>query len=214
MSAVRILIADNHEVVREGARILIEREPGWTVCAIATTGREALEQAKRHRPHVAILDMIMPDLSGLEAARRIRRALPATEVLIFTANEDEEAVHEVFEAGAKSYILKSEAASHLVGAIKALSEHKPFFTNKVSEILFRRFTDGRPRKDEGGRLTAREQEVLGLLAQGKSNKEVADVLGISIRTVETHRANILHRPEIGSIAGLVRYAIRHGVIEG
>lgn len=213
MSTLRILIADDHEVVREGTRLLLQREAGWEVCAVARTGREAVEQAKQCRPDVVVLDLTMPDLNGLEATRRIKAALPSTEALIFTARESDELIREVFEAGAKSYILKSEAATYLVAAIKALSQHKPFFTNNVSEILFHRFLTREPAAAADERLSTREQEIVRLLAEGKSNKEVAAALGVSVRTAETHRAAIMRKPGIGSLAGLVRYAIRHGIID-
>lgn len=214
---VRILIADDHEVVREGVRLLLERRPSWQVCGVAKTGRDAVELAQKLQPDIVVLDMGMPELDGLEAARQIKRVLPETELLIFTARETDELIREVFEAGVKSYILKSEAGTHLLEAIEALSQHKPFFTSKVSEVLFERFLNRSARKRDleqnGERLTIREREIVRLLVQGKSNKEVADALGISIRTAETHRASIMRKPGIGSLAGLVRYAIRNGIIE-
>jgi two-component system response regulator NreC len=217
MKPVRILIADDHEVVREGARMLLEREPGWEVCGIAKNGRDAVEQARQLQPDIVVLDMSMPELNGLDAARQIKRALPDTELLIFTAHESEELIQEVFDAGAKSYILKADASLHLVAAIKALSQHKPYFTNKVSETLFARFSERSANKRNGngnrGSLTAREREIVRLLARGKSNKEVANALGLGVRTVETHRANLLRKQGIESLAGLVRYAIRNGIIE-
>lgn len=212
MTTLRVLVADDHDVVREGVRMLIEREAGWEVCATACSGREALEKAKEFKPDVAILDMTMPELNGLQAARRIRRGSPDTEVLIFTARESEELIRDVFEAGAKSYILKSQATEHLVSAIRALAEHKPFFTSQVSDALFRRFED-ESQSDNSRQLSTREHEVIRLLAEGKANKEIAAALGVSIRTVETHRAKIMSRPGFGSLAAIVRYAVRHGMIE-
>jgi two-component system, NarL family, response regulator NreC len=217
MKTVRILIADDHEVVREGARILLEREAGWEVCGTAKTGREAIEQAEKLRPDVVVLDMGMPDLNGLDATRQIKRILPKTELLIFTAHEQEELIQEVFEAGVKSYILKSDAGLHLVDAVRALSQHKPFFTSKVSGVLFAKFLNGaapaRNADQTGRHLTARERQIVRLLAEGKSNKEVADALGVSVRTAETHRASLLRKLGMTSLAGLVRYAIRNGIIE-
>jgi DNA-binding NarL/FixJ family response regulator len=158
--------------------------------------------------------MSMPEMNGVEAARRIRRAVPQTEVVIFTAREDDENIREIFEAGVKSYILKSEATGHLVAAIKALSRHKPFFTDQVSAVLFRRFMSSSPRTTrESEQLSARELEIVLLLAQGKTNKETANGLGISLRTVEAHRANIMSRPGMSSLAAIVRYAVRHGIID-
>lgn len=218
MKTVRILIADDHEVVRDGARILIEREPGWQVCGVAGTGRDAVEQAEKLIPDIVILDMSMPELNGLDAARQIKRLLSQTEVLIFTAHETDELIREVFEAGVKSYILKSQAGSHLVEAIRSLCQHKPFFTKQVSDVLFSKFLNRAERtkpvaEHTHERLTAREREIVQLLSEGMSNKEVADALGISIRTAETHRAAILRKLRISSLAGLVRYAVRNKIIE-
>jgi two-component system, NarL family, response regulator NreC len=217
MNPLRILIADDHEVVREGVRLLLEREPGWQVCGIAKTGCDAVKQTRTLRPDIVVLDMGMPNLDGLEAARQIKRILPETELLIFTARETDELIREVFEAGVKGYILKSEAGTHLVEAINALAQHKPFFTSKVAEVLFQRFSKRSASKQvvaqDGERLTGRERQIVRLLAQGMSNKEVADSLGISVRTAETHRASIMRKPGVGSFAGLVRYAIRNGIID-
>jgi two-component system, NarL family, response regulator NreC len=214
---LRILIADDHDVMREGTRAVIERQPGWEVCGTAGTGREAVAQAVRLQPDIVIMDMSMPDLNGLDAAVQIKRRLPPTEILMFTAHETEELIREVFEIGVKSFIFKSEAHTYLVDAIRSLSQHKPFFTNKVSQILFsdivNRSTKGAARIEPGQRLSAREREIVQLLAEGKSNKEVADALGISVRTAETHRASILRKLSLDSIAGLVRYAIRNKIIE-
>jgi two-component system, NarL family, response regulator NreC len=214
---LRILIADDHDVMREGTRAVIERQPGWEVCGTAGTGREAVAQAVRLQPDIVIMDMSMPDLNGLDAAVQIKRRLPPTEILMFTAHETEELIREVFEIGVKSFIFKSEAHTYLVDAIRSLSQHKPFFTNKVSQILFsdivNRSTKGAARIEPGQRLSAREREIVQLLAEGKSNKEVADTLGISVRTAETHRASILRKLSLDSIAGLVRYAIRNKIIE-
>jgi DNA-binding NarL/FixJ family response regulator len=216
MKLLRILIADDHDIVRAGTQMLIEGEPGWSVCAVAKTGREALEQAKQHRPDVVVLDITMPELNGVEATRLIKNALPRTEVLVFTAHETDEIIRRAFEAGAKSYILKSEATEYLLAAIKSLAQHEPFFTSKVSEVLFEKFLNPSAHTGDAAQddpLTTREQEIVRLLAEGKSNKEVAHVLQISVRTAETHRAAIMRKPGIDSLAGLVRYAIRSRIIE-
>lgn len=213
----RILIADDHEVVREGSRVLIEREPGWQVCGVAKDGRSAVEMAEELRPDIVVLDMSMPEMNGLEAGRRIKRALPKTEVLILTAHESDELIREVFESGIKAYILKSESGTYLVDALRSLAEHKPYFTSTVSEVLFSRMLEGKARKeseDESNeRLTARERQIVQLLAEGKSNKEVADQLSISLRTAETHRASIMRKLRLDSAAALVRYAIRNRMID-
>ncbi|MDB6148353.1 MAG: DNA-binding response regulator [Spartobacteria bacterium] len=216
MSALRILIADDHEVVREGMRALIEHEPGWQVCGTATNGQEAVDSAKRLKPEVVVLDMTMPELDGLEALRQIKRALRNTEVVMFSAHHSEEVIEQLFNAGAKSYIQKSEAGQHLVAAIKSLAEHKPFFTPEVSQILFSKFFPNGSSKNQSGAnhsLTAREREIVRLLAEGQSNKEVAVHLGISIRTAETHRATLMRKLDMNSLAALVRYAIRNNIIE-
>ena len=214
MEKLRILLADDHEIVRQGVRMLIEKEPGWEVCAEAADGRKAVALAENLTPDVVVLDMGMPELNGLEAARQIKRALPKTEVLIFTGEESEQLIHEVFATGARSYILKSELSEHLVAAIRALGGHKPYFTKRISEVVFARYLDGAPGagKDKTEGLTPREREIVQLLAEGKSNKEVAAFLGISIKTVETHRATTMRKLRMDSFADLVRYAIRNKII--
>jgi DNA-binding NarL/FixJ family response regulator len=156
----------------------------------------------------------MPGLNGLEAARKIKRALPQTEVLIFTGVESEQLIHEIFAAGVRSYILKSDLGKHLVAAIRALSQHKHYFTDRVSEVVFARYLDGASGagKDKAEGLTPREREIVQLLAEGKSNKEVGTLLGISIKTVETHRAAIMRKLRLKAFADLVRYAIRNQII--
>jgi DNA-binding NarL/FixJ family response regulator len=216
-TTLRILIADDHEVMRDGTRALIERQPGWEVCGVAGNGRAAVAQAIQLQPNIVIMDMSMPDLNGLDAAIQIKRRLPRTEILIFTAHETDELIREVFEAGAKSYIFKSEAHHFLVDAIQSLSEHKPFFTSRVSEVLFAEMLSRSGTAPEATqtkrRLTPREREIVQLLAEGSSNKKVAGLLGISIRTAETHRASVLRKLNLDSLASLVRYAIRNKIIE-
>jgi two-component system response regulator NreC len=214
---LRILIADDHDVMRQGSKAVIERRPGWEVCGLASNGREAVQKAEELRPDVVVIDMMMPELNGLEAARQIKRHLPATEILMFTAHQSEQLIRDAFEAGVKSFILKTEAHQFLLEAIESLACHKPFFTGNVSEILFSRILGraGGTRDDaeHSHRLTAREREIVQLIAEGKSNKEVAAALGISVRTAESHRAAILRRLNLNSIAALVRYAIRNKLIE-
>jgi DNA-binding NarL/FixJ family response regulator len=203
--------------MREGARAVIERQPGWEVCGIAATGRQAVAQAFALEPDVVVMDMSMPELNGLEATQQIKRRLPQTEILIFTAHQIEELIPEVFKAGAKSLVFKSDAHTYLVDAIQALSQHKSFFTSKVSEILFADILHDSERNGGESRrrqqLTPREREIMQPLAEGKSNKEVADALGISLRTAETHRASILRKLGVASVASLVRYAIRNNIVE-
>ena len=213
MKKLRILIADDHDVVRAGVRLLIETQPGWDVCGEAANGREAVALADKLRPDLVVLDITMPELNGLEAARQIKKASPKIEVLMLTAHESEDLVHQVFDVGARSYILKSEAGKHLVAAIQFAGEHKPYFTSKVSEIVFARYLGGKTPDSESATLTARERELLQLLAEGQSNKEAASQLGISVKTVETHRAAIMRKLALKSVSDLVRYAIRNKIIE-
>ena len=203
--------------MREGTRSVIEREEGWEVCGLACTGREAVAQASKLEPDIVIMDMTMPELNGLDAAVQIKRLLPRTEILMFTGHETDDLIREAFAAGVKSFIFKSEAHHFLVEAIESLARHKPFFTSNVSEILFsnmlNRVQGIRDATEPGQRVTPREREIVQLLAEGKSNKEVAERLGISVRTAETHRASILRKLNLDSVASLVRYAIRNKIIE-
>lgn len=211
---LRILLADDHEIVRQGVRMLIEKEAGWEVCGEAVDGRKAVGMARKLTPDIVILDMGMPELNGLEAARQIKRALPKTEVLIFTGEESEQLIHEIFAVGARSYILKSDLSEHLVAAIRALGQHKHYFTSRVSEVVFARYFDGASGagKDKTEGLTPREREIVQLVGEGKSNKEAASLLGISIKTVETHRAASMRKLRLDSFADLVRYAIRNKIV--
>ncbi|HEX4631309.1 MAG TPA: response regulator transcription factor [Chthoniobacterales bacterium] len=216
--ALRILVADDHDIVRRGTRAVLESHPGWQVCGLAANGREAVARAIELKPDIVVIDMTMPELNGVDAAIQIKRQLPDTEILMFSGHESEDLIRRAFEAGVKSFIFKSEAHNSLVDAVDALSQHKPFFTAKVSEILFSNIvnrTDDGPRDetDPGQTLSAREREIVQLIAGGKSNKEVAEAFEISVRTVETHRASILRKLNLDSVAGLVRYAIRNHLIE-
>jgi DNA-binding NarL/FixJ family response regulator len=214
MSKLRILLADDHEVVRQGVRKMIEQESEWEVCGEAADGRAAVSLAEKLAPDVVVLDIGMPELNGLEAARQIKRALPRTEVLVFTGEESEQLIHEIFAVGARSYILKSDVGLHLMAAIRALAQHKHYFTTRISEVVFARYLDGDSgagkNKTEG--LSPREREIVQLLGEGRSNKQVAGVLGISLKTVETHRAASMRKLRVDSFAGLVRYAIRNKII--
>jgi DNA-binding NarL/FixJ family response regulator len=216
MKKLRILIADDHEVVREGLRRMVETEPDWEVCGAAADGREAVVLATKLSPDVVIVDMTMPELDGVQVIRQIKRALPKTEILVFSAHESESVIAEVFAAGAKSYIRKADAGLYLISALRSLQEHKPFFTDNISEVLFSRFLAGAGREQDSAAnesLTAREREIVRLLAEGKSNQDAALALGVSTRTIETHRATIMRKLRVDSLAGLVRYAIRNGIVE-
>jgi DNA-binding NarL/FixJ family response regulator len=217
VSTVRILIADDHSMVRRGLRALLESQPGWVVVDEAVNGREAVTKAKELKPDVVILDISMPELNGMEATGQIRKATPKTEVLILTVHESERVVREVLEAGARGYVMKSDADQQLIAAVQALSRHEVFFTPKVEQMVLAGYLrhDAPPAEEKGPRLplTQREREILQLLAEGKSNKEVAKALYLGIKTVETHRARILRKLRLHSVGDLVRYAIRHHIIE-
>jgi DNA-binding NarL/FixJ family response regulator len=213
MREVRIMIADDHAIVRRGLRSLLETQPGWEVCAEASNGREAVEKAAQFKPDVAVIDIGMPQLNGLDATRQIVAILPTTEVLILTMHESEEVAREVLRAGARGYVLKSDADVHLIAAVDALLHHKPFLTPAVTDVFFGDYMNSWASEDPQGdrRVTAREREIIQLLAEGKSNKEVAVALGISVRTAEAHRANINHKLGFTSLTDLVRYAIRNRI---
>jgi DNA-binding NarL/FixJ family response regulator len=211
MTPLSILIADDHAVVRAGLRTLLESRPRWQVCAEAADGRDAVDKATKHKPQIAILDIGMPLLNGVEATRQIRKASPSTEILILTMHESDDLVQQVVEAGARGYILKDEADRVLLDAVHALSQHKPFFSTRVSEAAVT--TDPDSAKSSRSRLTPREREILQLLAEGKSNKEVANLLNISVNTAEAHRANIMLKLDFHSLAELVLYAIRNNIIQ-
>jgi DNA-binding NarL/FixJ family response regulator len=214
---VRILVADDHEIVRRGLKAILEARNEWEVSAEAVTGREAIEKAKQIGPDIAIIDVSMPELNGLEATRQILKALPATEVLILTMHENEQIMREVLDAGARGYVLKSDAGRDLVSAVEALCQHRTFFSSKISEMLLHSYLRNGERTDHTevarSRLTAREREILQLLAEGKTNKEVASALNISIKTAETHRTNIMNKLDLRSITELVRYAVRNNIVE-
>lgn len=213
---VTILIADDHDVVRRGLRDMLNAHSGWQVCGEASNGREAVKLAVNLKPDVVVLDLSMPELNGLEATRQIRHELPRTEVLIFTMHETEQLIREVLAAGARGYVLKSDAGRHLVTAVESLSHHKPFFTARVSEALLDAYLKSASKPDEGSvfrTLTAREREIVQMLAEGKSNKEIAAKLSISVKTVETHRATVMRKLDINSIVELVHYAIRNQLVE-
>ena len=214
---IRILIADDHEVVRQGLRALLEAERRYEVCGEAPNGREAVKEACRLRPDVVVLDFRMPGLNGLEVTRQIRKALPQTEVLLLTAYDSEQLARAVLGAGALGYVLKSDTERDLVMALESLHRRRPFFTSRVARVVLEGYLKVVPESGsgEGGLdpLTGREREVLQLLAEGKSNKEVAVILGITVKTAETHRAGLMRKLDLRSIADLVHFAVRNQVIE-
>jgi DNA-binding NarL/FixJ family response regulator len=217
MSSLRILVVDDHAVVRRGVRALLEGHPGWEVCGEAGTGREAVEQAGRLKPDIVVLDLSLPELNGLEATRQILRESPRTEVLVLTMHHSEELAQQVLQAGARGYVLKSDAGESLIAAVETLVRREPFLTPKLTELVLDRYvhgTDGRERDTPAGlALTPREREVVLLVAEGKSSKKIATALGISVKTVETHRTNVMRKLRLRSVGELVRYAIRNGLVE-
>ena len=211
----RIVIADDHEMVRRGLVATLADVARWTVVAQADNGRAAAELVATHQPDIAILDLSMPELNGLDATRRILAARPETCVLILTAHESEQLVREVLAAGARGYVLKSDAGRILVRAVEALLEGQTFFTSKVARLVlegYLRGGGGEP-QETAQTLSAREREIVQLLAEGASNKDVARALGISVKTAETHRSNIMRKMQFASLSDLVKYAVRNKIIE-
>jgi DNA-binding NarL/FixJ family response regulator len=208
---VRILIADDHEIVRAGLQQILELHAGWKVVATAADGREAIEKAVETRPDVAVIDYSLPLINGLEVTRQIRAGSPRTEVLAFTMHDNESLIMDLLQAGARGYLLKSDANRHLIAAVEALSIHQPYLTSKVSEALLRSY------KSRGGQdvrvLTNRERQVVQLIAEGHSNKAVARLLNISLKTVETHRSTVMRKLNLQASAALVRYAVRNKLVE-
>jgi DNA-binding NarL/FixJ family response regulator len=212
---LRILVADDHHVVRTGLRSLLETEEGWEVCAEAANGREAVQKAEQLTPDVAVLDIGMPLLNGVGATRQIRKVSPKTEVLILTMHDSEVLIREVLEAGARGYILKDDADGHLLAAVQALSRHEPYMSERISGLFAKTVKSIETDLPlDRRRLTPREYEILQLLAEGKSNKDIANFLDISVKTAETHRANIMLKLDFHSITELVRYAVRNKIVQG
>jgi DNA-binding NarL/FixJ family response regulator len=211
MTPLRILITDDHEIVRHGVRTVLERQAGWVVCGEASTGREAVARTIDLQPDVVVMDVSMPELNGLEATRQIRR-VAAAKVVILTVHESDQIVTEAVDAGAHGYVVKADAGRTLVDAIRALMTGGTYFARRTQPVDDRR---AGLRRAAGGskRLTPRQREVLQLLTEGKSNKEIGAALGMTTKTAETHRAHILARLELHSMSELVRYAIRNHIIE-
>ena len=215
MGPIRILIADDHAIIRRGLRTLLEHEPGLKVVAEACDGREAIEAAQRERPHVAVLDIGMPNLNGIEAARQISELVRDTQIVMLTVHSDESYLLSALKAGARGYVLKSSAECEVVDAVRAVSQGKAFFSPKVSRMLaddYTRYLQHQNVEDPHELLTSREHEMLQLLAEGASNKDVANVLGLSPTTVTCHRQHIFQKLNLHSLAELILYAVRKGVI--
>ena len=217
---LRILVADDHEVARRGIRSLLESHPGWEVCAEAKDGRDAVELATSMKPDLVLLDIGMPNLNGLEAARQILTTSPNVAILILTMHDSDNVIREVLRAGARGFLLKSDAGRDLVAAVEALESQKTFFTPRVSQMVLDGFLNREKKRSEiedvvnpsGDLLTAREREVIQLLAEGRTSKEVAVTLNLSVKTAETHRTNLMRKLGLHSVADLTRYAVRNGIV--
>lgn len=210
----RILLVDDHELIRKGLASILAQHPGWEICGEAASGREAVAMATELKPDVVILDIGLPELNGLEVTRQIVRQLPSTEVVILTVHESENLVREVLNAGAHAYVLKSDASTLVIRAIESVLNREPFLTSSISRTLLRGCLGADPPEDAKRKgLTPREREILQLLAEGKSNKEIADDLRISVKTAETHRTNMMRKLDVHCVADLVRYSIRMGLVE-
>lgn len=213
----RILVADDHMTFRRGLRALIASQPGIEVCCEASTGLEAMRQVRKEKPDLVVLDLTMPEMNGLEVTRAIREEFPETHVLILTIHFSEELARQVFRAGALGYVLKSDAESDVMAAIDHVRHRQPFFTSQLAASMMQSFVqsdkEGVAVSDERLPLTPREIEVVQLLAEGNSNKAVADALSVSTRTVESHRNHIMHKMNFASFSELVKFAVRHNLVE-
>lgn len=216
MKRLRILIADDHELVRRGARGVLHSHRRWRVVGEAVNGREAVQKAVDLKPDLAVVDLSMPDLDGIEAVRQIRKAVPTTKVLVLTMHESDRMVQRALDAGAHAYILKSDLTESLVKAVKVAASGKPFLTPRVSEIMLEGTLKAKRERQRqrraGAATTPRETEIIRLLAEGKTNKEIAALLEIAVRTVEGHRAKIMLKLGFHSLTELIHYAIRNGIV--
>jgi DNA-binding NarL/FixJ family response regulator len=209
---LRILLADDHGIVRKGVRDLIEAHPGWEVCGEAADGQSALDVALREKPDVAILDVALPILNGIALTRRLKQECPGTRVLLFTMHDDDETVNSGLAAGARGYVLKSDSERYLEAAISALGANRPYFSSFVSELLLDAAVNDRKRSRLES-FTLRELEVAQLIAEGNSNKQIARRLEISIKTVESHRSAAMRKAGARTAAEFVRFAIKHNLIQ-
>jgi DNA-binding NarL/FixJ family response regulator len=212
VAVTRILIADDHEVVRSGLRSILEAHEGWDVVAEARDGKDAIAKAAETRPDIAIVDYSLPIMNGVEVTRQIRARVPSAEVLIFTMHDSDVLLGELLEAGARAYLLKSDAKQHLIAAVESLAVHKPFFTGRVSERLLDAFLSAHQGKADGS-LSPRERVIVQLIAEGHSNKQMSEILNLSVKTIETHRAAAMRKLNVTSTAAIVRYAIRNKLVE-
>jgi len=210
---MRIFLADNHDVLRRGLRVLLTSHRGWSVCGEASNGPAALARILELRPDVVVVGLDLPEVNGIQATRRIKDALPETEVLFFTTHQEDHVISQALKAGARAYVLKTDSEEKLMEAIESVGNHLPYFSTRVSEVLLNHLLNGASESNETQLLTHRESEIVQFLSDGKSNKEVAASLSISVKTVETHRAAIMRKLGLKSITELVRYAIRNKLIE-
>jgi DNA-binding NarL/FixJ family response regulator len=217
MKPLRILIADDHDLMRRGVKTLLQSHDGWEVCGEAKTGHEAVKKVEELRPDILVLDISMPDLNGLEAARRIRKASPSTEILILSLHYSDQLIRQIVDVGVRGYIVKSDSDRDLVIAVEALVRHKPYFGPHAAEVILSKFNSGGSAvampELVSDHLTSREREIVQLVAEGKSSKEIADFLEISVKTAETHRANIMRKLDVHNVSDLVRYAVRNQIVE-
>jgi len=212
---IRILLADDHTVVRRGLRLLLERQPEFSVVAEASDGKQAVEASEASKPDVVVVDIAMPHLNGIEAAQRILSVSPNSSIVVLSMHADESYVLRALKAGAKGYLLKDSAEGDLIEAIKAVTRGKTFFSSEITKMLaedYVREIRARGMDDSYELLTPREREILQLLAEGKSNKDIATILNLSLYTVETHRRNLQDKLNLHSFAELILYAVRKGVI--
>jgi DNA-binding NarL/FixJ family response regulator len=216
MNSLRILIADDYEVVRYGVRSLLQTHAGWEICGEAVDGRDAVAKAEQLKPDLVILDIGMPNLNGLDAACQILRLEPQTMILVLTMDESEHAMRQALLAGVRGFVLKSDAGSDLVAAVEALQGRRTFFTAKLAAMVLDGYMGRKSLNEDASfrdRLTRREREVVQLLAEGKSTKEVAVMLGLSVKTAETHRSNIMRKLDFHSVSQLVLYAVRNNIVQ-
>lgn len=215
MKPFRILIADDHEIVRRGIRALLEQHPGWEIIGEVEDGREAVRQSNQLKPDLVLLDVGMPNLNGLEATRQILAVSPQTRVLVLTMHDSEQVVRGAVAAGARGFLLKSETGRELVNAVEALQNHRTFFSSEAAGFILDGYLNSRLPVEPATKnhLTPREREVIQLLAEGKKTKEVAAALNLSVKTAETHRTNIMHKLDLHSTADLTLYAVRNGIVQ-
>jgi DNA-binding NarL/FixJ family response regulator len=218
MKKARILVVDDHQVVRRGvASLIADARREWEVCGEASTGRQAVDAVATLKPDMVVMDISMPDMTGLDATREILKDNPNIEILMLSVHESEQVVHDVLAAGARGYILKRDAGDDLIAALGTLQQHKLFFTSQVSEVVLNGYLkQGQEQESSDASvagLTSRERQIVKLVAESKANKEIADILRISVKTVETHRAHIMKKLDLHSVVELVRYAIRNNVVE-